>query len=299
MPQERRTTFQDAFEIFLLDAKSRRLSSRTIEFYQQRLGWFFDWLESADVHHLQSLTRNHIRAYLGSLADRELSGYTQHAMARAIKTFCFFCVGEEWIEVSPMKGVRMPRVDDAILSAFEPADVQRLLSATRYDRDKAIILCLLDTGCRASEFLGWTGGDVDTKQGTVKVKGKNRKERIVYMGAKALKALLRYFIERGKPSPVEPVWISLRGGRGLTYNGLRQMLTRLGDAAGVEKVSPHRFRRTFALWSLRNGMSIYELQRLMGHADIQVLRRYLALVENDLAQAHKRYGPADNMLGDD
>ena len=296
MPTEQRTALVDAFEIFLLDAKSRRLAVRTVEFYQQRLGWFFDWLTPRNVTHIQDLNRNHIRAYLGSLADRELSGYTQHAMARAIKTFCNFCVVEEWIEVSPMKGVRMPKVDTTLQPAFEAEDIQKLLSATNYERDKAIILCLLDTGSRASEFLSWTGAMLDTKLGMVKIMGKTKKERMVYLGAKSLKALLRYFIERGHPKPHENVWLSLRDeGQPLTYNGLRLMLMRLGDAAGVDDVTPHRFRRTFALWSLRNGMSIYELQRLMGHADIQVLRRYLALVESDLSRAHKRFGPADNM----
>lgn len=290
----------DAFQIFLLDAKSRRLSVETVRFYEQRLGWFFAWLNHRGVTHLQDVDRNEIRAYLASLAERDLSSYTQHAAARAIKTFSRFCVDEGWIEASPMKGVRMPRLDKTLLPAFEPEDVQKLLKAAQYERDRAIILCLLDTGCRATEFLNWRGADLDTKQGTVKVVGKGRKERMVYLGAKALKALLRYFIERGHPQPQEHVWLSVRdNGQPIAYSGLRLMLMRLGEMAGVDDVAPHRFRRTFALWSLRAGMSVYELQRLMGHADIQVLRRYLALSESDLATAHKRFGAVDTMLGDD
>lgn len=298
MPFEQRITFADAFDIFLLDAKSRRLSPRTIEFYQQRLVWFFDWLKLQDVVHIEELHRNHIRTYLGSLQERGLSDYSQHAAARAIKTFCNFAVAEGWISTSPMQRVRMPKIDDDLLPAFEAEDVHKLLDAAKHERDQAIILCLLDTGCRASEFIGWTGADVDTSLGVVKVRGKGRKERHVYLGHRALKALLRYYIERGRPAPTEAVWISLRGEpRPLTYNGLRLMLTRLGKSAGVDNCSPHSFRRTFALWALRSGMNIYELQRLMGHADIQILRRYLALVEHDLASAHKRSGPVDNILG--
>jgi site-specific recombinase XerD len=63
----------------------------------------------------------------------------------------------------------------------------------------------------------------------------------------------------------------------------------------VEHCNPHTFRRTFALWSLRNGMSIYHLQKLMGHSDLTTLLKYLGLTKEDLKDAHEQYGPADNM----
>ncbi|MBX2997646.1 MAG: tyrosine-type recombinase/integrase [Caldilineaceae bacterium] len=298
MPTNRGTpSFTDALQIFLLDAKSRRLSVHTIEWYEQRLGWVQIWLEEQGVEDVPSITANHIRQYLAEMDERGWKDWTVHAAARAIKTFLNFCVAEGWIDVSPMLRVKMSKIDEDILPALEPDQVRKLLQLAKCERDRAIILCLLDTGCRASEFISWTGADVDTSLGVVKVRGKGRKERHVYLGSMALKSLLRYFIERGRPAPQEAVWISLKGGEPLTYNGLRLMLSKLGKRAGVENSNPHSFRRTFALWALRSGMNIYELQRLMSHADIQVLRRYLALVEHDLAAAHKRNGPVDNILG--
>lgn len=289
--------FEEALAIFMLDMKARCLSHHTLDFYKERLGRAFAWFKEHGVTHVNQLTSNHIRTYLGSLDERGLASHSQHAAARAIKTFCNFCVSEEWIEASPMKRVRMPRVEEDIHPALEPDDVQKLLDASPNERDKAIILCLLDTGCRANEFLAWTGSDIDIEQGTVSVMGKNRKMRIVYLGARSLKQLLRYFIERGRPEPNEPVWVTVRNtSEPMTYNALRLMFRRLGEEAGVKDVTPHRFRRTFALWSLRNGMSVYELRKLMGHADLTVLQRYLALVESDLAQAHQRHGAVDNML---
>jgi integrase/recombinase XerD len=74
------------------------------------------------------------------------------------------------------------------------------------------------------------------------------------------------------------------------------MLRKLGVAADVQPCNPHCFRRTFALWSVRNGMNLYALQRMMGHSDIAILRRYLALVEADLQEAHARFGAVDNAL---
>jgi site-specific recombinase XerD len=127
--------------------------------------------------------------------------------------------------------------------------------------------------------------------------GKGRKDRTTYLGARARKHMLRYYLDCGAPSPHGPVWRNERTGERLTTSGLRRLLLRLGEATSVPHCAPHTFRRTFALWSLRSGMSIYHLQRLMGHEDITVLRQYLALVDDDIAGAHARYGAVDNMLG--
>ena len=90
--------------------------------------------------------------------------------------------------------------------------------------------------------------------------------------------------------------MSLTADTRLTDSGLRLMLRRLGKRADVEHCHPHTFRRTFALWSLRAGMNIYALQRIMGHSDLTILRRYLALTEQDLQTAHRRFGAVDSML---
>ena len=80
-----------------------------------------------------------------------------------------------------------------------------------------------------------------------------------------------------------------------TYFGLRGMITRRSKYAGIDPPALHDFRRAFALGMLRNGVDIYTLQKLMGHADLQVLRTYLAQNNNDLAAAHKRFGLADRL----
>ena len=93
-----------------------------------------------------------------------------------------------------------------------------------------------------------------------------------------------------------PVWASRNTGERLTANGLRQIVTRIGERAGVAHCHPHTFRRTFALWSLRGGMDVHTLAALMGHADIHVLKQYLALTGSDLQRAHKEAGPVDRMF---
>ncbi len=286
-----------ALDSFYLDAEARRLTPKTLRYYKQQLGPFLEAVKGQGIREPEGITANHIRSYLVSLEKRGLSSASQHSSARAIRAFCNFLVREELLGKSPMQKVRMPKQEKKIMPAFAPEDVQKILKACKYKRDTAITLFLLDTGCRSSEFVALNVGDVDIKTGAVKIKhGKGRKHRVAFVGAKARKALLKHFMERGDTEPNEALWLSMNTGERLTDYGLRQLFQRLGKRAGVKHCHPHTFRRSFALWSLRAGMNIYALQQIMGHSDLAILRRYLALVEEDLKEAHKKYGAVDNML---
>ncbi|MBI1297776.1 tyrosine-type recombinase/integrase [bacterium] len=289
-----------ARDAFLLDCQARRLRSQSIGFYRNQLRAFLAYLFPLGCENLQDLTTYHLRAYLVGLEDRGLKSASVHAAARAVRAFLNFCVSEELIPESPMRKVKMPKVDRENLPAYTVDEVNTLLDAVTTRRDRAIILCLLDTGCRAGEFLAWNVEDVNLTAGVVRLrtgKTKTRKERAVYLGTKARRALILLLAEDGG-DPGDPVWRSSRDGERLKYEGLKQMFRRLRVDTGIQ-CHAHKFRRTFALWSLRSGMNIYALQRIMGHSDLTVLQRYLDLVESDLQDAHRQHGAVDNMLGDD
>lgn len=299
MTGRQQITPQSGLTSFLVDCEARRLAPRTIGYYRENLTGFLAYLDGEGVQAVGDIAPAHIRAHLVGLQRRGLSAYTVHGRARAIRVWCNFLASEGEIAESPMAKVKMPRLENRILPAFTPQDVKELLDACLTGRDKAIVLALLDTGLRASELMALNVGDVDMATGAVMVRlGKGGKDRQVYLGAKSRQTLQRYLrrrIDAAVLTPSSPLWISQRGGR-LRVAGLRQLLERLADRSGVEHCHPHTFRRTFALWSLRAGMDIYSLQRLMGHADLTMLRRYLALVEADLQTAHRRHGPVDSTL---
>jgi integrase/recombinase XerC/integrase/recombinase XerD len=123
--------------------------------------------------------------------------------------------------------------------------------------------------------------------------GKGGRSRTTFVGAKSRRELSRYFRQRKIQD--EALWVTVQGTR-LTYWGLRQIVRRRVEKAGVPVPSLHSFRRAFALYALRNGADIYSLQRLMGHSDLTVLRRYLTQTEADLREAHRRAGSVDYML---
>ena len=137
---------------------------------------------------------------------------------------------------------------------------------------------------------------MDLATGTVRVRhGKGGKGRVTFLGKKAMRMLKKYLEDRQGISEDEPLWISTHDQR-MAYGGLRSLVRRRAKAAGVPAPTLHSFRRAFAINSLRNGADVYSLQRLMGHSDLTMLRRYLKQTEGDLHEAHRKAGPVDNML---
>lgn len=286
----------DAFDVFRLHCQAQRYSPKTVEFYDNRVPRFVAWLAERGITELPRITANHIRAYLVERQDGGASAHYLHGIARALRTWLSFCATEGWLETSPAQAVKMPKLPRDALPAFDDGELKAIMRVAATERDRAMVLFLLDTGLRASELLALTGGDVDIRTGAVTVQhGKGDKRRTVYAGSKTVRALLRYYAVRGQPPANGAVWLTEREPyRALTYTGLAQLLRRIGVAAKTE-VTAHKFRRTFALQCLRNGMDVYSLQRLMGHEDLTVLQRYLALASSDIETAHRKHGVVDNL----
>lgn len=298
MAQQRSIKLADAYAIFLIDRKVRGFTPTTLRYYEQKLGAFVTWADNSAGRTMAQIDAPIIRSYLVSLQERGLKSGTIIGATRALRAFFSFAVAEGMIRTSPMTTIPNPKTARRILPALSPDDVRKLLIAAREVRDRAIILFLLDTGLRAAELAKLDGGDIDLRSGAVRVReGKGRKDRMVYLGSGSRRALLSYYNADGWPDADEAVFRATRTGKRLKDSGVRQMLDWTAAAAGVTaECTPHTFRRTFALECLRGGMNIHALARLMGHADIQVLRHYLALVESDLKAAHETAGPVDRFL---
>ena len=295
--QRRTFSLLDGLDMFLLDCEARRLTPQTLTFYKQKLSVFVRWCEEQQLHGLDDLTARELRQFLVSIQRRGLSSQYQHNPARAIRAFLNFCVRDELIDESPFDRVQMPRVEKKILQAFTAEQIQTVLHHCQTERDRVICLFLLDSGVRASELIAITVGDVNLSRGEVLVRaGKGQKQRTTYIGAITRKQLRRYLSGRDMYSQ-SPLFASENTGKPLTLSGVVQLMKRLSRRSGVDICTAHTFRRTFAINCLRNGMNIYALARLMGHSDITVLRQYLALVDQDLQQAHQEFGAVDRMFG--
>jgi site-specific recombinase XerD len=305
MGAQQRIRVPDALEMFLLDCEARRFTAHTLRFYRGRLKLFVEWCAEQDSPGLGELTPTHLRRFLVELSRRNLSSAYVHSHARALRAFLNYCVRDGLIESSPFARVQMPRLEKKILPALTSAEVQRIVAACETERDRALVLFLLDSGVRASELCALDEGDVDLSTGAVQVRsGKGQKDRMTYIGASTRKQVVRY-LKLERPGDGPALFVSHKVGRTgrpvgerLTYSGVAQMFKRLRRATQVRHCCPHAMRRTFAINCLRGGMNIYVLARLMGHADITVLRHYLELVQDDLQNAHQQAAVVDKLLSD-
>lgn len=230
-----------------------------------------------------------------------------------------------WLQVefqfpNPAKEISAPKFQKHPVETFSKEEVERILKACVYsreskteerkkfvmrrpsaNRDQAIVLMLLDTGLRATELCSLIINDVDLKTGKVTVRhgiaggAKGGKGRTVYLGKVSRKAVWRYLASREDgDDPDAPLFIS-HAERPFNKDSLRVLINRLGSRAEVKQTYPHKFRHTFAITYLRSGGDVFTLQSLLGHGSLDMVRHYAQIAEVDVAQAHRKASPADNM----
>lgn len=286
---------------FLVDRRSQGLSPDTIGFYRKKLNYFLAFCDSQVVTQVLQLTPDLIRRFLLQLSEHHNAGGV-HACFRPLRTFLYWVESEEIMPAdwrNPMRKVKAPHLSVEPIDPVSIEDAARMLAVCGDGfsgiRDKAMILTLLDSGARASEFISLNLEDVDLASGSTLIrKGKGRKPRVVFFGRKSRRAIRAYLRLRRDTNPA--LWLTDERER-MTYSALRGVIRRRAQGAGLSREpSLHDFRRAFALTMLRSGVDIFALQRLMGHADLQVLRRYLAQTDEDIQVAHLRGSPVDNNL---
>lgn len=287
-------------EKFLVDRKIEGFTQGTLYFYQKKLALFAQYCRGQAVTGLRQVDADIIRGLLLWLESTGHNEGGRHCVYRAAKTFVRWWANEvepeNWSD--PFKKVKAPKLAIEPLQPVAIETVKVMVDTCSTGdrigaRDKAILLFLIDTGVRASELLSIGRGDIDLVFGGILIRqGKGRKPRSVFIG-KATKKALRAYLKMRSDSALS-LWITESGDQ-LTYWGLRDVIARRAGLAGVPAPKLHDFRRAFALGMLRAGVDVYTLQRLMGHADLQVLRRYLAQNETDLAEAHRRASLGDEI----
>ena len=289
-------------EAFLIDRKAAGVADGTLDFYRQKIKLFADYCDAFTVKQIGQITPSFLRQYLLYLEESGHNAGGRHASFRMIRAFFFWY--EDEVEPqgwsNPIQKVKAPKVPIEPLEPVSFEIVARMVKACPHDtftgdRDAAILLCLLDTGARANEFLSVNLEDINQTRGDILVRqGKGRKPRTVYIGKQSKRALRRYLSHRQDNGSALWVTHPRCGSDRLQYNGLRAVLTRRAKEANVDEPSCHDFRRAFALSMLRNGVDIFTLAKLMGHEGITVLQRYLKQTNLDTEEAHRRSGPVDN-----
>ena len=297
------------------EAKSRK----TIEWYEANLTRFSQFLKGEHpgstisdigppearrfILHLQNDVRRwETNPFIND--TKGLSPHTIHGYARAIKAFWSWLLDEGYTLENCMARLKCPRTPRKIIPTFSAEQIERLLAAldpathTGF-RNYAIILVFLDTGIRLSELVNLRLEDIDFGQSCLMVTGKGNNERTVPFGSQVRRVLWRY-LTTVRPEPESPQvsqFFLSRQGQILRPNMVQSMIKRAGRRADVSGVrcSPHTFRHTFAKQYLLNGGDVFSLQRILGHASLEVVRLYVNLTSLDVSQQHRKFSPVDTM----
>jgi len=259
-----------------------------------------------------SLDHHAVREYLSFLHDRGVSRATVARKLASLRSFFRHLVRQERMAANPAAQVATPKLERRLPRALSEAEIESLLDnafgAAPLDlRDRAILEMLYASGVRVAELVGADLGDVDVSggagDGILRVLGKGRKERLVPIGSKAVRALLAWLkarpgllpdaerTGRGGGEARDAAFLNSRGGR-LTDRSVRRILNaRLMAAAVRQRVSPHTLRHSFATHMLNAGADLRSIQELLGHASLSTTQRYTAVSTKRLLEVYDRAHP--------
>lgn len=297
-------TWDELWEHFYYHLRIKRRAKTTLHFYRTTQRSLQRYAEATGALPATPdlLTVTHLRGFLTWLEEQGLAPGGIHAYVRGLKAVCSWAHQEELLPRNPAARLERPTLPRRRLPTMTPDGVGRLLAATKKTdqplRDAAVVLVLFDTGIRLAELIGLTMDDLQPERGLLRVIGKGDKERAVPIGTRALSAVTAYVRRerRARHSGIKHLLLS-RHGEPLTRSGISIRLSRLSEAAGFarEDTTPHTFRRGFAVEFLRNGGDVFTLQQILGHTSLEMTRKYVTFLDEDLKAAHLRFSPGDRL----
>jgi len=290
--------FRDLAEQFYYDCRVRNLSPNTLRGYGERLMNFHVFLKGRKLR-LEAVTRAVIQDYIMSLKDR-VSDHTVNGRLRVLRVFFRFLAREGLSNNgNPMEKVSLIKTENTLKRILTPEHMEQLLSVpnkrifTGY-RNFAALLVFWDSLIRLSELINLKVEDVDLKQGLLKVFGKGRKERVVPVGTKTVRALHYYWIKYRQRISGD-FFFCQKSGQPLERRNVERILTRIGERVDLH-VTPHLIRHSGATWWIKQGAQPMYLQNLMGHTSMSVTQRYVHLASvDDLKKHHQKFSLADSL----
>jgi len=229
-----------------------------------------------------------------------LSPQTIRGHTRGLKAFSTWLFTEGYTLENRLKNLKLPKVPLKIIEPLTQDEIGQIISSIKRntltgERNKAIFITLPDTGLRASEIANITLGNLNLKDGYIKVMGKGAKERIVPIG-KYVQMTLWHYIDRVRPKPSDPECDSLfisRDRKSITVNTIKLMFSRLAKSSGIKRLHAHLCRHTFAINYLLNGGDIFSLRAILGHTTFDMVNHYLHFTSSQITAQHHKFSPMD------
>lgn len=259
-------------------------SERTIYQYRRAITLLSDFLSKP----FTEMGTYDIRYYLAMEKERGVSERTLENTRANLSAFFQWLTIDEVIDKNPMLKIKPIKYNDEVKKAFSDVEIDKLRSACKNDKERALIEFLLSTGVRVTELCEMDISDIDFRSLTVHVRhGKGGKERITYTTAVTAEWLNRYLLNRR--NQINNYLFCNMANERIASGGVRFLLNQISKCANVTNVHPHRFRRTFATGLAKRGMDVREIQSLLGHSNINTTLEYICTDTEGVKASYRKY----------
>lgn len=281
----------------------RGLSRNTVDAYARDLGRYLAWLAERETSGLDEVTETDLLAFRARLEEAELAPASRARIVVAVRRLHDHLLGEGVTTRDPAAALPPPRQAERLPSGLSVAQVEALLATASGEepvqlRAAALLELLYATGARISEAVGIDLDDLDLTHGTVRLYGKGSKERLVPVGSHA-RAALEAWLTRARPAfaarstgtdRAGAVLLNQRGGR-LSRQSAWAIVKRAAELAGVDGVTPHTLRHSFATHLLEGGADIRVVQELLGHSSVVTTQIYTRVTLQSLREVYASTHP--------
>lgn len=276
---------QNFVELFLAAKRVEGCSEKSLKYYQATI----ESMISAVGKSVKTITTDDIRTYLTDYQSKKKSSrVTIDNIRRILSSFFSWLEDEDYILKSPVRRIHKVKTVSNIKETYTDEALELMRDNCSEVRDLAIIDMLASTGMRIGEMVRLNREDINFSERECVVLGKGDKERIVYFDARTKIHLQTYINSRTDNNAA--LFVSLKSPfERITIGGIEARLRKFGKQLGLQKVHPHKFRRTLATMAIDKGMPIEQLQQLLGHKRIDTTLQYAMVKQSNVKIAHRKY----------
>lgn len=276
---------EEYMNMFLAAKQIEGCSERTIKYYKVTVEHMLNRIPTE----VRKITTDDIRGYLAEYQQtNSCSKVTVDNVRRNLSSFFSWLEEEDYILKSPMRRIHKIKTKQSVKEIITDEMIERLRDNCKCARDLAMIDLLYSTGIRVGELVGLNKSDIDFEERECIVYGKGDKERRVYFDAKAKLHLQNYLNSRTDNNPALFVTLDAPFKR-LKISGVEIRVRELGRRLNIEKIHPHKFRRTMATRAIDKGMPIEQVQKILGHSQIDTTMQYAIVNQNNVKSSHRKY----------
>ena len=272
------------------------LAKNSLSAYQNDLTKLKAWCEK-NGYEIENLTRQDLREWMIDLGRTKLLDNSKRRIVSALRGFYKFLMIDGHIKINPAENLDLPQKGLYLPKFLNQTEMDQLLAVPDVStetgvRDRALIELMYACGLRVSEAVGVKLGDIDIESGILTTTGKGSKTRRVPVGSSAVEWVKSYLSIRRKKENIEiPNLFVTPAGMPMNRGSIFELVRDYGRKAGLQDISPHTLRHSFATHLVQNRADIRSVQQMLGHADISTTQIYTHMTDAHLRDSYERFHP--------